>query len=185
MGHWALLPPDILTLQQDREAFAISTNRSRSREIGGRRILTCLGCAGQQDAFARVSIFLVSRHYFFVPGSYAAFRLLKGRWSSRPISRPSGSCPPDDRVLYAQLKSGLHIFLFSTGTQNRWFFLSFLVPGRYKTNRHHLNPGAAPKWAKTKNWLVKWVLIHTPLGIEPSRCFCVPTATSAAIPGRG
>ena len=54
----------LLVQQQDREAFAISTNRSRSREIGGRRILTCLGCAGQQDAFARVSIFLVSRHYF-------------------------------------------------------------------------------------------------------------------------
>ena len=110
---------------------------------------------------------------------HAAFRVFKGRWISPPMSLQAGLCPPDDRVLYAQLKSGLHIFLFSTGTQNRWFFLSFLVPGRYKTNRHHLNPGAAPKWAKTKNWLVKWVLIHTPLGIEHPRCFCVPTATSA------
>ena len=129
--------------------------------------------------------FLYLEIIFLYPAVTQRFAYFQGRWSSPPMPRPSGLCPPDDRVLYAQLKSGLHIFLFSTGTQNRWFFLSFLVPGRYKTNRHHLNPGAAPKWAKTKNWLVKWVLIHTPLGIEPSRCLCVPTATSAAIPGRG
>ena len=43
------------------------------------------------------------------------------------MSLRPGLSPPDVRVLYAQLKSGLCILVIASGTQNRWFLCSFLV----------------------------------------------------------
>ena len=66
------------------------------------------------------------------------------------MSPRAGLCPPDDRVLYAQLKSGPCVFAFAPGTQKPLVFRSFLVTAGLQGQMGAFEPRGGPGMGKDK-----------------------------------
>ena len=121
---------------------------------------------------------------FFFTGSYAAFRVFKGRWSSPPMSLRPGLSPPDVRVLYAQLKSGLCILVIANGTQNRWFLCSFLVTAGLQGQMGAFEPRGGPGMGKDRKLASQMgsnthpLWYRAPMVLLCSNCHVIPMVLS-------